>query len=234
LARPLQLDILADSEVSTLLSDARSQFLPFIFRDWAESFPEFLGSLLPAVQQLPDGASAQVAYASLLAGPPVVAVTSAGVSPPGGLSGPSSSAASPGPGSPAAPTPSSGSGLSLPGLVASGPGRNAPSPALRPTASLPRAARAARASPVAPRAAVAATVPAPGAAVVAPPRAAVPPPSSQPVASQSTRVVTPPLMARPPGWTTVGHLFGFGVFGLADPPAVYVLLQEEEALRSSC
>src|SRR5260370_3652273 len=107
-----------------------SQFFPFIFRDWAKSFPELLDGLLPAVQQLSDGVSTQAAYGPFLGAPPVVAVMPGATSPFGGPSGRSSAMASPGPGLSAIHTPSSSSGLSLAGLAASGPGHTAPSPAL--------------------------------------------------------------------------------------------------------
>ncbi len=209
----LQLDVLADSAIAVLLSDARSQFFPFIFQDWAKSFPELLDGLLPAVRQLSDGVSTQVAYGPLLGAPPVVAVMPGAASPFGGPSGRSSAMALPGPGLSAVHTPSSGSGLSLVGLAASGPGHTALSLALRLMAPLPCATCVTL--PTVSQAGAAAVAPMPTVVAAASSQVALLPPSSQPVASQSTQVVMPPLMDRPLGWSMVRLLcFAFDAFWL--------------------
>ncbi len=203
----LQLDVLADSAIAVLLSNMHSQFFPFIFRDWAKSFPELLDGLLPAVQQLSDGVSTQVAYGPLLGAPLVVAIMPGAASLFGGPSGHSSAVALPGPGLSAIHMPSSGSGLSLAGLAASGPGHTALSPALCPMAPLPCATCVTL--PAVSQASAAVVAPTPAVVV------ALPPPSSQPVASQSTQVVMPPLMDQPLGWSTVRLLcFAFDAFWL--------------------
>ncbi len=209
----LQLDVLADSAIAVLLSDMHSQFFPFIFWDWAESFPELLDGLLPAVWQLSDGVSVQAAYGPLLGAPPVVAVTPGAASPFGGPSGRSSAAASPGPGLSTIHMPSSSLGLSLAGLAALGPGHTAPSLALRPMALLPHATCVTL--PTVFQASAAVVAPMPTVVVATSSQVALLPLSSQPVASQSTWVVTPPLMDRPPGWSTVRLLcFAFDTFWL--------------------
>ena len=196
----LQWDVLADPDVVDLLVTACDQFVPFILRDWAESFPKLVGDFLPIVQQLPDGMSLMGAYGSLPAMPPVIVpppVSSAFL---GGASGSSSATVSPSPGSPIVLSPLSGSGLSSSGVVVLGPGPCGPSPASRPMAPLPRATRAAHASPTLPHASALVAVPAPAVPAAASLHAALPP-----MGSQSTRVITPLLMDRPPGWRMV-HL----------------------------
>ncbi len=196
--RLLQQDILADPDVVDLLVTAHDQFVPFISRDWVESFPKLVGDFLPIVQQLPDGMSLMGAYGSLPTTPPVIIpppVSSAFL---GGASSPSSAVVSPSPGSPVVLSPLSGSGLSSSGVVVPGPGPHSPSPTSWPTAPLPWATRAAHALPAVPRGSTSVAVPVPAVPAAASSCAAL-----LPMGSQSTWVVTPPLMDRPPGWRTV-------------------------------
>ncbi len=194
----LQWDVLADLDIIDLLVTASNQFMPFISQDWVESFPELVGDFLPIVQQLPDGMSLMGAYGSLPAAPPVIIplpVSSAFL---GGASGPSSTVVSPSPGSPIVLSPLFGLGLSSLGVVMPGPGPHGLSPAFQPTAPLSQVTRAAHASPMVPCTSASVAVPTHVVPTAASSHAALPP-----MGSQSTQVITPPLMDWPPGWRMV-------------------------------